>query len=186
MEGIRKALCIDGWMTTEELMWLALQAHDHKVIVEVGSWKGRSTKVLSYYTKGIVYSIDSWEGPSNIAEFQDSYREVINNGSDFVYQQFCSNMEKEIKSNKVRPIKTYSDVALGILKGLNIIPDMIFIDADHSYEPFKKDLIGYARILGDGGLLCGHDYCYIGVQQALHDTYPLERICTQNNIWWIE
>src|SRR5258708_38660332 len=53
-------------MSEAELTWLAEQAACHKVIVEVGSYLGRSTRALGDHTTGIVYAIDDWYGPRDV------------------------------------------------------------------------------------------------------------------------
>jgi hypothetical protein len=37
--------------------------------------------------------------------------------------------------------------------------DLIYIDADHSYESIKLDLIAWYSKLKNGGIFAGHDYC---------------------------
>lgn len=50
--------------------------------------------------------------------------------------------------------------------------DSVFIDADHSYEAVKKDIVAWLPKVKTGGWLCGHDYCkkkYPGIVQAVHE-----------------
>jgi hypothetical protein len=44
---IGNAISVDGWMLWTELEWLAANAKRRLKIVEVGSWMGRSTRVLA-------------------------------------------------------------------------------------------------------------------------------------------
>jgi hypothetical protein len=47
-------------------------------------------------------------------------------------------------------------LAAGILREQAF--DLVFIDADHRYEPTVNDIKGFAPLVrGDGGVLCGHD-----------------------------
>lgn len=36
--------------------------------------------------------------------------------------------------------------------------DVVYIDADHSYEGVKADIEAYAKLVSSGGYLCGHDH----------------------------
>jgi hypothetical protein len=38
---------IDGWMRPQELQWLAETAIGKQLVIELGSWHGRSTAALS-------------------------------------------------------------------------------------------------------------------------------------------
>src|SRR5262245_4650710 len=62
MINIERALQIPGFMRRPALEWLATQAQTHNVIVELGSYCGRSTRALADNTPGVVYAIDDWKG----------------------------------------------------------------------------------------------------------------------------
>jgi cephalosporin hydroxylase len=50
--------------------------------------------------------------------------------------------------------------------------DLVFIDADHSYEAVKEDIAMYSRVIREGGTLSGHDYNpegFPGVCQAVNE-----------------
>ena len=46
--------------------------------------------------------------------------------------------------------------------------DFVFVDADHTYEAVKQDLVNWYGKVRPGGLFCGHDYSWPGVQKAVH------------------
>ena len=47
--------------------------------------------------------------------------------------------------------------------------DLVFIDANHNYEFVKKDILKYKSKLKPGGILCGHDIDYPGVNRAVNE-----------------
>ena len=53
---------IDGWMDEKELNWLYTTALEMASVVEVGSWRGRSTSALLSGCKGPVFAVDTWKG----------------------------------------------------------------------------------------------------------------------------
>lgn len=55
--------------------------------------------------------------------------------------------------------------------------DIVYIDADHSYESVKKDLRHSLSKVKTGGLICGHDYVeYTQAKNAVDD------FCRENNL----
>ena len=49
----------------------------------------------------------------------------------------------------------------------------MYIDGNHTYEVFKKDLEGYVPKIKHGGIISGHDYCdfWPGVPRALDEYF---------------
>jgi hypothetical protein len=64
-----------------------------------------------------------------------------------------------------------------------VIPCMVFLDADHSYQAVK-DEIGWAKKIGVK-LICGHDYGNpnFGVTQAVDEAFP-EGVEVRGMVWW--
>ncbi len=161
---ISAALLIDGWMSTAELIWLAEQARQHRRIVEVGSWLGRSAVALADNCPGWVYCVDLWDG--NLAP-------GISGGgwtAEACYEAFSHNMGGRIN---VIPLQMSSLQAASW--AFPLLPfDMIFLDADHSYEAVKADIQAWRPLLVPGGLLCGHDFSeeFDGVRRAVRELLP--------------
>jgi len=67
--------------------------------------------------------------------------------------------------------------------------DMVFIDAEHSYEACKEDIEAWLPKVRNGGIICGHDYCddCPGIAQAVHECLGSEINLEYDgdvNIWW--
>ena len=71
--------------------------------------------------------------------------------------------------------------------------DLVFIDADHSYEGVKADLAAWAPKVKPGGWIGGHDYgnpdprYRFGVEQAVDEWAAGERRIDldDNFTWWV-
>lgn len=145
---ISRALAITGWMTANELRWLAERASSRQVVVEVGSYMGRSTLALADHCPGTVYAIDKW------GDYRMRWKNSV------VWGAFSSNLAAHISSGKVVPIRGKTPEAWRALDLAlrGVPPDMIFIDGDHRYDAVASDVTEALRRLAAGGLLCGHDY----------------------------
>jgi cephalosporin hydroxylase len=142
------------------------------VIVEVGSWKGRSTIYLAVEVfnsgKDIkVFAVDTWLGQLDLDIHQnDSY---VKNGS--LYDLFVSNM-KVVNDQKsiVFPIKNESIKAAASFADESL--DIVYIDASHNYEDVKADIKAWLPKVKKGGILSGHDYGWEGVNRAVNELLP--------------
>lgn len=175
---------IDGWMTSLELLWLAETAAAKKVIVEIGSWKGRSTKALAMASLGVVYAVDNWTGATKRTE-----KELAERGADAVYEDFLKNLHHEIDAKKVIPVRMDSNLArVAIARSMPSEPwaDMVFIDGNHSYEAVRQDIEVWLPTVVTGGILCGHDYNakrWPGVIRAVDERFPQRKI--ESTIWYL-
>lgn len=174
--NLEKALSIDGWMSEPDLSWLAERAGSHQVIVEIGSYLGRSTRAMVDNTAGLIIAIDDWYGPRDV-QIPDYERRTI---MDRFLQNFSDIGKDRLQYVRVDHHNLTDKMPL-------ITPDMIFIDGDHAYESVQRDL-KWATSVMKHGLLCGHDQEYPSVRRALFEFFPSFRRATDfdSSIWWRE
>lgn len=161
-------------MSEYELTWLAEQAATHKRIVEVGCYAGRSTRALANHTEGKVIVVDDFQGA-------DGERPLSVEASKELYLEFKRNLQDHIDKKKVLCVHPDD---LKTPKGQGILPDMVFIDGDHTYEGVSIDIKYWGSRLGSGGLLCGHDSGHPPIKQALADLIPNVKFAQQTSIWY--
>jgi hypothetical protein len=175
---ISRALTIGGWMSEDELLWLATQAHRYQYVVEFGSLHGRSTVAMAdnMLAPFKLWAVDPWAG--------DYYNEE---GSPipittYVYPYFRQNLAEHIKAGHVIPVREFS-----YRFSLPYHVDMVFIDGDHRYETVVKDIKKAFDLLKNGGLICGHDYGHQdwpGVKQAVDSLVStMSPIKVEGTIW---
>ena len=149
-----------------------------EIVIEIGSWLGRSTRFLAERCK-LVIAIDHWQGS---AEHKDEQADRL----PTLFDQFLSNCE-EHKDN-ILPLRMSSDEAakLPLPKA-----DLIFIDGDHSEEAVARDIANYFPFVSERGVMCGDDYDLrmprgIGVARAVHAFGAPNRLLVGANLpfWW--
>ncbi|HEE9034869.1 TPA: class I SAM-dependent methyltransferase [Bacillus cereus] len=159
---------IEGWLSTyEQLALLHLPSLVDNLpggIVEIGSYKGKSTVALALGSsilstqKRPIYAIDPFIVPP--------------------FKFFQENIKKQKLEHMIIPIKKHSEEAY------NDCPKhiaAIFIDGDHEYSSVKQDITLYAPKVVKNGLLAFHDYSdyWPGVYKAV------EELCNNNNFEYI-
>lgn len=159
---ISRALTIGGWMSEDELLWLATQARYHQYIVEFGSLHGRSARAMAdnLCYAGKIWCVDPWAG-----DYINEEGEKLNQVNTYVMPYFVQNLKDHIEANRVVPVREFS-----YRFSLPHRVDMVFIDGDHRYETVVKDIKKAYELLREGGLICGHDYdhpAWPGVRQAV-------------------
>lgn len=180
-KGILAAHEIEGWMTDQELLWLAEVAADKKVIVEFGSHCGKSTRALADNSPNDarIYAVDPWTG-----EYKDSESNQwdVLGGSRF--NDFQRNLFNHINVGRVIPVKKFSkDFRLENEKA-----DFVFIDGDHRYEVVLDDIVNALSWTKPGGIVSGHDYDHEnwpGVAKAVDEMFG-KNINKVGTIWWVQ
>lgn len=173
-------------MQQAELRWLAERASEARLIVEIGSWKGRSTRALADHTSGTVIVIDNWQDP--LEGTDQTNQELATKGAQAIYTEWSNNLEDLIEDGKVQLINKSSADAVSSVKSLvgSRRPDLIFIDADHTEAGCRRDIALYQPLVKKGGLLCGHDYgvkAHPGVKLAVDAVFGSRAAVGPKTIW---
>jgi predicted O-methyltransferase YrrM len=144
---------IEGWLTRAEALGLYNLARGMPAgarVVEIGSWKGKSTYCLAKGLKqGRVIAIDPFDATG---EEGSEYGRVKGDGD--LVQQFRRNLDRDGLLRKI-------DIKVGRSREFaDQIEDMdfLFIDGDHSIEGCRYDFEAFAQHVKPGGLLAFHDY----------------------------
>lgn len=169
---------IPGWMYANDLAWLANEAKTKNVIVEVGSYQGRSTRALGENVRKKVYAFDDWNESHNLDDVPSLAGFYDPSSCLTLFESFCANLADLIQEGKIIPIRT--DHAR--VPELPELADMVFIDGDHHYENVKRDILTWLPRLRSGGLLCGHDSHIVEVMQAVNEC--LGRVETVPDYIW--
>jgi len=154
---------IEGWITVREascLYLLSTQVENlNPVIVEIGSYMGLSSMIFAKGLKeklsGKVYCIDPWEStvPSLTDDMKAAARNLEEQGLS-LYNIFLKNMKLAGVSSHIVTTRGYS---LDIIKKWSKAIDILFIDADHSYEATLSDFNNWIHFLKPGGIVVLHD-----------------------------
>lgn len=143
---------IEGWLGDREgeaLFYLAKNCTGKGVIVEIGSWKGKSTIWLGKGSlagnRVTIYAIDTHTGSS---EHKDLY------GNVWTYEEFQNNIKNAGLNDVVRPVRKKSSTAAEDFKEP---VELIFIDGAHEYELVKLDFQSWFPKMITGGIMAFHD-----------------------------
>jgi predicted O-methyltransferase YrrM len=171
---------LQGWGSDHYLFERIVTFLKPKLIIEVGSWKGKSAINMAKIVKKMnlqcsIICIDTWLGSiehwqnKNNANFYDSLK--IQNGYPTLYFTFLSNVINNDVKDIIVPLPMTSENGAEFLKTQNIKAELIYIDAAHEYQPVLRDLEDYWDLINDDGILLGDDYHenWPGVVKAVND-----------------
>lgn len=191
-DAVQAASKIDGWMSEAELQWLAERASERSIVVEIGSWMGRSSKAMGSVVAGKLFCVDNWfEGTPKQAKYNETeWAESQIQGPDALCAKFKANVAPEMASGKIVLMRMKSvDAAVEIQKHLDgRKADMVFIDGSHDYLRVLEDISAWRKLVVPGGILCGHDYRspFYGVCRAVNETISRKTVVTGTTIWMEE
>lgn len=159
-------MAVDGWLTDGQASMLADAAAacpPDGEIVEIGSFRGKSTIVLAKAApEGVaIVAIDPHagndRGPREIAGYTDEA------ASD--RRQFERNLELSGVRHRVRHVPEFSHRAHSAVHGSI---DVLYIDGAHRYRPARTDIRDWgARVADDGTLLIHDSFSSVGVTMAI-------------------
>ncbi len=158
-------------MPNHEVEVVKKLASEVSSIVEVGCWKGNTTKSLLDVCDN-VYAVDHFNGSpgdvsGDIAKKHDIYQDFYNNVGGHpnltILRGSSVDMAKQFNGNKV---------------------DMVFIDAGHEYDEVKEDIDAW--LPKTTKILAGHDYCkeFPGVIKAVNEFAENRDVNVIGSVWW--
>lgn len=182
--NIERALKCDGFMSDEELLWLSKMSNGKKVIIEIGSWHGKST--LSFLSSSCekVYAIDHWMGSVAERDSHHSSAKMLN--GDHAYLEFLSNTIDYISNGRLIPVRLDTKNASDFFIKQGIKADAVFIDAGHTEEEVRNDILNWLPVVKENGIICGHDYGtphWPGVTQAVNSLFSNVKHIPNTSIW---
>jgi len=132
-------------------------------ILEIGSWFGASTLSwaqglkLHNNGKGKITCVDAWKPFFDRTKHEDEVYVQMESMlvSDVAYNVFLHNVNTIPETITTQHLRGQSDDILPML-GYNQF-DVVFIDANHTYEPVKKDILNSLALVKEGGVICGDD-----------------------------
>lgn len=143
---------INQYATTDELDWLTVVAKnlpDDGQVVMLGAGPG-------------VMAVAVRDGNTNIA------MHIVDHNTCHYARAYLESFDY-YKNITTLIAKSY---IAGMMWDRNKKIDLLIIDADHSYEAVKSDLLAWLPHLCLGGLVFFHDYDATGTVFAAQDRYP--------------
>ncbi len=163
---------VEGWLTRDQAKVLYESARVLRSgcqVVEIGSFRGRSTIVLaSAASAGVeVVAIDPHgggdRGPQEIA--LDALRGELD------HQAFRANLDAAGVAECVRHVRKFSSDAHDDVTG---DVDVLFVDGAHRFGPARADITTWGDRVSAGGTMLVHDaFSSVGVTSALLSTVLL-------------
>lgn len=159
-----------------------LREVEAKDIAEIGVYRSMTVEfvVKNYYNElDSYYMIDAWK------PFGDEKEAGCPVGEDWAFwYNHAVELAKEfrklhvIREDSVKAAQQFHDQAF----------DLVFIDADHSYEAVKNDIAAWKSKVKPGGIIAGHDYYerWLGVIKAVEESFPSRSIkFLPDTVWYV-
>lgn len=130
----------------------------HKTIVEIGVALGDfSEQIIKICKPSSFIAIDIFQIHTQETIWGKSTKEIFNHGSHLDY--FTKRFQREINSEVVSILEGDSVVSLEKLPDHSV--DIVYIDANHSYEAVSNELTIVKRKIKDTGYIILNDYTLV-------------------------
>jgi len=152
-----------GWLNegTRTLLERALTP-ETRFVVEVGSWLGKSTRfILERAPRAGVIAIDHWRGSPEHQADPKTKRLIPR-----LFETFQVNCWES--RQRLLPLRMPSVDGLRLLASRGLEPDVIYLDADHTYAAVKADLETCITLFPRTTIV-GDDWDWKGVRLAVEE-----------------
>jgi len=174
-EAIRRAEATPGYMSPAELKWLvdlARQLSPGDIWVELGCFVGRSLLAVGL----------SLPDECGLISVDCNWGSIVRQGltAHELFREIGQSRQGQLSLHAVRD---RSEQAYRFYPDQSI--DVVFVDADHSYEATRESIEVWLPKIRPGGVICGHDYnleSWPGVVRAVDD-FGFEHVIGAGSIW---
>ena len=142
-----------------------------KRVAEIGVWRGdNAVKILEWAEPDLLVLVDRWkkvDEPSN--------QDMMGLDRDIIEHAYPNTVLRFLHRREVVVVRAESMKAISIVGGAGF--DWVYIDATHTKEAVKQDIIEWGRCVeclghGKNGYIAGHDYGstrHPGVKEAVDE-----------------
>jgi predicted O-methyltransferase YrrM len=162
---------LDGWFSDTEIFDGFIDQIRPTLIVEVGSWKGKSSHYLieraMRHADASIVCVDTWLGSSE-HWVHPHWRPMLGiKGANppappTLHEQFIANVIHAGLTERVVPLPLPSRLASIVLERLRqgqaSFAPLIFIDGAHDEASVREDISCYWPLVSPGGVMIGDDY----------------------------
>lgn len=158
-------------------------------MAEIGVWRGDTSHVLLRDRPTLfLYMVDIWRTVDPASEYRQTgdkmarlslYEAKLNKEMATQVTEFAADRRQILQGESVTVAPQFADRSL----------DLVFIDAEHTYNAVRADIAAWLPKLKAGGILCGHDYShkrFRGVKQAVDEWMAAtgHTLGTIKDVWW--
>ena len=154
---------LGGGLTDDEgiaLYDLARLLPNESVIVEIGSWLGKSAIILSRAVKrkkgATLFCVDPFNADGDSESLQ-GYRRRAQGLGGRLYDQFVFNLKQYGNYKCVQVLNGYS---YDFSRNWDTPIDLLFIDGNHAYEAVRRDFTEWSPFVKPGGYIVMHDVSF--------------------------
>ena len=165
-EALQEVARVEGWMSPDQAQRLydaASRTAPGQQIVEIGSFRGRSTIVLaSAAADGVsVVAIDPHAGNDRGPNELDGYQAQAADD----HAVFNANLAAAGVADRVRHVRAFSDAAHDQVHGPITV---LYVDGAHRFAPARADIRDWGARVQLGGTMLIHDsFSSVGVTLAI-------------------
>jgi len=150
-----------GWFDSGHVSLLGplIRKNPDSVLIELGSWKGKSTRwFLKNFPRLRVVAVDHWEG--SVEHKKGPWKKDLPR----LYDTFISNCWGY--RDRLIPLRTDTIKGLHLCDDAEIKPHLIYVDAAHDFQSVLTD-VKTSLALFPRAIVTGDDYPHPPVQKAI-------------------
>jgi hypothetical protein len=155
-----------NWSDSYPHLSKLINDHDLKIGVELGVAAGRHSEYILRNTKiEKLWSIDRWQ---HVVGYDDPMN-LPQKDHDELYEYVCKKLS--FFGERCTVLRSDTTTASNLFQDQTL--DFVYVDADHSYEGCKRDLLAWIPKIKFGGFITGHDLNWPTVYRAISEALPL-------------